>query len=118
MNTTAVILRKWTGRIRTAHEKEYVNYIAGTGLEDYGQTPGNLGFQMLVRELGNGESEVTTLSWWTSMEAIRAFAGDQPELARYYPEDDKYLLQRPRHVEHHNVVASQVQIPLVRASAG
>ena len=63
MNTTAVILRKWTGRIRTDHEKEYVNYIAGTGLEDYGQTPSNLGFQMLLRELGSGESEVTTLSW-------------------------------------------------------
>ena len=50
---------------------------------------------MLLRELGNGESEVTTLSWWTSMDAIRALAGATPELARYYPEDDRYLLHRP-----------------------
>ena len=34
----------------------------------------NLGFEMLLRDLGNGESEVTTLSWWASMDAIRAFA--------------------------------------------
>ena len=114
MTTISVTLRRWTGRIRTVQEAEYVDYIAGTGLEDYGQTAGNLGFEMLLRDLGNGETEVTTLSWWTSMDAIRAFAGAEPELARYYPEDDKYLLHRPLHVEHHRVVASQVQIPLVR----
>lgn len=111
-----VILRKWTGRIRTAQEQEYVAYIAGTGLEDYARTPGNLGFEMLLRNLGNGESEVTTLSWWTSMDSIRAFAGNTPELARYYPEDDQYLLQRPLHVEHHRIVASDLRVPKVTVS--
>jgi len=118
MNSTSVILRKWTGRIHTAKEKEYVDYIARTGLEDYARTPGNLGFEMLLRELGNGETEVTTLSWWPSMEAIRAFAGATPELARYYPEDDRYLLQRPLHVEHHRVVASELRVPGVDPSQG
>src|SRR6185503_14252303 len=92
MTSPSVILRKWTGRIRTPQQDEYVAYIAGTGLEDYAKTPGNLGFQMLLRELGNGETEVTTISWWESMDAIRAFAGATPELARYYPEDDRYLV--------------------------
>lgn len=113
MPSTTVIYRKWTGRIRTAHEKEYVDYIVRTGLQDYASTPGNLGFEMLLRELGNGESEVTTLSWWTSMGSIRAFAGATPELARYYPEDDRYLVHRPFHVEHHRVVASDLRIPKV-----
>jgi hypothetical protein len=36
---------------------------------------------------------------------IRAFAGEDPELARYYPEDDRYLVQRSTHVEHHRVLA-------------
>jgi heme-degrading monooxygenase HmoA len=110
------ILRKWTGRIRTAQAREYVEYIAGTGLDDYARTPGNLGFEMLVRELGNGETEVTTLSWWSSMESIRGFAGNTPELARYYPEDDRYLLHRPLHVEHHVIVASDVRVPQVTVS--
>ena len=107
------LLRRWTGRIRTSQQREYVEYIAATGLDDYARTPGNLGFEMLLRDLGNGETEVTTLSWWTSMEAIRAFAGTTPDLARYYPEDDRYLLQRPLHVEHHRVVASDVRVPKV-----
>jgi heme-degrading monooxygenase HmoA len=113
MTTTSVILRKWTGRIRTAHASEYVDYIVGTGLEDYGKTPGNLGYEMLLRDLGNGETEVSTISWWESMASIRAFAGDEPELARYYPEDDKYLLHRPLHVEHHRVIASDLSVPKV-----
>jgi hypothetical protein len=39
------------------------------------------------------------------MDAIRAFAGEQVEIARYYPEDDRFLLEKPEHVEHHHVVA-------------
>jgi heme-degrading monooxygenase HmoA len=113
MTPSSVILRKWTGRIRTTEEREYVSYIAGTGLKDYAKTSGNLGFEMLLRDLGNGETEVTTLSWWTSMDAIRAFAGATPELARYYPQDDKYLVHRPLHVEHHRVVASELRVPSV-----
>jgi heme-degrading monooxygenase HmoA len=101
---TDLILRKWTGVIRTADEDEYVAYIAATGTADYAGTAGNRGFQMLLRALGDGRSEVTTLSWWESLDAIRAFAGEDIEVARYYPEDDRFLLDRPRHVEHHRVV--------------
>ena len=101
----ALILRKWTGVIRTADEAAYVAYIDATGSADYAATPGNRGFQMLLRALGDGRSEVTTLSWWESLDAIRGFAGDDVDIARYYPEDDRFLLERPRHVEHHRVVS-------------
>ncbi|WP_442583086.1 hypothetical protein ACSBOB_14485 [Mesorhizobium sp. ASY16-5R] len=85
MSGETKILRKWTGVDRTADEQVYVDYIKATGLEDYKSTPGNLGFQMVLRARGDGTSEVTTLSWWTSLEAIKAFAGDDPEVARHYP---------------------------------
>jgi len=105
MDEKQVILRRWVGRIRTADEAEYVAYVKRTGADDYAETPGNLGFQIVTRDRGDGTTDVTTLSWWTSMEAVRAFAGDDPELARYYPEDDRYLVQRSTHVEHHRVLA-------------
>ena len=38
-----------------------------------------------------------------SMEAVKAFAGDQPEVARFYPEDDDFLVDRELTVEHHEV---------------
>ena len=106
MPQDVVILRRWVGRIRRQDEAEYTAYIERTGCVDYVSTPGNLGFQMLMRDLGDGESEVTTLSWWRSMDHIVGFAGEAPELARYYPEDDRFLLSRPERVEHYRVVAS------------
>lgn len=100
-----MILRRWRGVIRTAERDAYRDYIAATGGSDYTATPGNLGFQMLFRDLGDGTTEVTTLSWWRSLDDIRGFAGADISIARYYPEDDAYLLERPMRVEHHDVVA-------------
>lgn len=105
-----IILRRWSARIRTADEADYVAYIVRTGADDYETTDGNLGHQILVRALGDGTSEITTLSWWRDMEAVRGFAGDEPERAVYYPEDDRFLLDRPDFVEHHRVVESDVQL--------
>lgn len=94
------ILRVWRGVIRTAQSKEYVDYIKHTGLEDYRSTPGNKGAAIAVRDLDEERTEVVTLSWWESFDVIRAFAGEDIELARYYPMDDQYLLERPRTVQH------------------
>jgi heme-degrading monooxygenase HmoA len=121
MTKSNVILRKWTGRIRSADQEEYGTYVAGTGADDYSHTPGNLGFQILMRPLGDGTSEVITLSWWESMNAVQRFAGDKPEVARYYPDDDRFLLERPILVEHYHVIASSVTLsipPAVSAPLG
>lgn len=95
------ILREWRAEIRRAQSDEYVNYIRSTGLRDYRQTAGNLGALISVREIDSERTEVVTLSLWSSWEAIRAFAGDPPDQARYYPKDDEYLLTRPKTVKHY-----------------
>ena len=41
------------------------------------------------------------------MDAIRAFAGDDVEIARYYPRDKQFLVEMPLRVEHHEVVAGE-----------
>jgi heme-degrading monooxygenase HmoA len=121
MTKSNVILRKWTGRIRSADQEEYGTYVARTGADDYSHTPGNLGFQILMRPLGDGTSEVITLSWWESMNAVQRFAGDKPEFARYYPDDDRFLLDRPILVEHYQVIASCITLsipPAISAPSG
>lgn len=40
---------------------------------------------------------------WDSMEAIKKFAGENPELAKYYPEDDYYLIEKEKYCEHYRV---------------
>ena len=93
----------WRGWVNTDRASEYVDYIARTGLAGYRQTPGNLGAEMWTRDLGDGRTEVTTLSWWESVDDIRGFAGDQIDRAVFYPEDDEYLIDRETKVTHHQV---------------
>lgn len=103
-----MIFRKWSGRIRTADAQTYVQYIRDTGAAHYAETEGNFGYQILLRDLGDGSSEVSTLSWWRDLDAVRRFAGDDYARAMYYPEDDQYLLERPEFVEHHEVLDSDL----------
>lgn len=103
-----MIFRKWSARIRTAQADDYVGYIEETGGRHYAETEGNLGYQILLRDLGDGSSEVSTISWWADLDAVRRFAGDDYGVARYYPEDDRYLLDRPEFVEHHEVRSSDL----------
>jgi hypothetical protein len=98
-----VIARMWRGWVRTEVAGEYAEIVERTGMAGYRQTPGNLAAQLVTRDLGDGRTEIITLSWWTDLEHIRAFAGDQIDVARYYPEDDAYLLDRETHVAHYEV---------------
>ena len=103
-----VVMRRWRSRIRTGDRAAYAAYINATCGADYTATPGNLGFQMLMRDLNDGSTEVTTLSWWRSTAAIKAFAGSDISRARYYPEDDRFLLEKPDTVDHYDIVAGDL----------
>ena len=95
------VLREWRAEIRRALKDEYVEYVIATGLASYRRTPGNLGASVAVRDLDPARSEIVTLSWWTDAEAIKAFAGADIARARYFPQDDRFLLTRPEHVQHY-----------------
>ena len=98
-----MIARMWRGWVGTDHAAEYVDYVTRTGLAGYRETPGNQGAQMWARDLGDGRTEVTTVSWWESIDHIRGFAGDDIGRAVFYPEDDAYLIDRETTVTHHEV---------------
>lgn len=97
-----MIGRVWRGRIRAGDVAEYRRYISGTGLADYRSTPGNRGAYMLTRTDGEF-AEVITVSFWDDLDSIRAFAGDDVTRARYYPEDERFLLDFPERVLHYDV---------------
>jgi heme-degrading monooxygenase HmoA len=97
------ILREWRAEIRRPLKAAYVDYVRETGIAEYRRTRGNLGASVAARDLDDARSEIVTLSWWDSLDAIRAFAGDPLDQARYFPEDDKYLLTRPDRVVHYDL---------------
>jgi heme-degrading monooxygenase HmoA len=73
-------------------------------VKEYAETPGNRGVYLLRRD-AEGLARFTIVSLWESMDAVKAFAGEDPERAVYYPEDDDYLVDREDTVEHHEVVS-------------
>ena len=99
----ATVARIWRGVIRTEDRDAYNAYLADTGIKEYRQTPGNQGARILTRDLGDGRTEIMTLSFWSSLDSIRAFAGDDISVAVFYPEDDRYLLERDLTVTHYEV---------------
>ena len=54
---------------------------------------------MLRRTLGD-QTEFITLSFWDSLDAVRAFAGDDYERAVYYPADTAFLPELLVTIEH------------------
>lgn len=98
-----MIARIWRGWTRPEDAEAYVRYMEETGAPDSLGTPGNRGFSVLHRPDGDRE-EFLTVSLWDSLESIRAFAGDDLERAVFYPEDDRYLIERELTVSHFDYV--------------
>jgi heme-degrading monooxygenase HmoA len=99
-----MIARIWKGAVRREDADAYAEYIRDTGFADYARTAGNRGAWMLRRDRDD-RTEFITFSLWESVEAIRAFAGDDIDAAVYYPEDDRYLVERDDTVSHYDVAA-------------
>jgi len=74
-------------------------------MAEYRRTPGNQGAHMLTRDLDDGRTEIVTLSFWNSREVIRGFAGEDITRAVFYPEDDRFLVDREETVTHYEVHA-------------
>ena len=98
-----MIARIWRGAVRAEDGDAYAAYIRDTGFTEYAQTPGNRGAWMLRRDEGD-RTEFITYSLWESYDAIRGFAGDDIEAAVYYPEDERYLIERDATVRHYAIV--------------
>jgi heme-degrading monooxygenase HmoA len=98
-----MIARIWRGAVRSEDRTKYIAYLEETGIPGYTQVPGNAGAWTLSRDLGDGRTEIVTLSFWESEDAIAGFAGDPIDRAVFYPEDDRYLIERDLTVTHYRV---------------
>jgi heme-degrading monooxygenase HmoA len=95
-----MIARIWRGWVRASQVQDYVDYVTRTGLAAYERTPGNLGAEIWARDVGDARYEVTTVSWWESLNDVRGFAGDDIDRAVFYAEDETYLIAKDDTVTH------------------
>jgi heme-degrading monooxygenase HmoA len=105
-----MIVRLWRGRVAASRAAEYRVYQEEVGPPNYRTVPGIRRIYMLGRDLGE-HYEIAMLTFWESLQAIRAFAGDPVDKARYYDRDFDFLIDPPDKVEHFEVVESAALSP-------
>jgi heme-degrading monooxygenase HmoA len=101
-----MIVRMWHGRVLTSQSEAYAEFLRQRAIPDYRSVQGNLSVDILQRR----EEAIThfiTLTYWESLDSIKAFAGPEAEQAKYYPEDKDFLLEYEPTVVHYEIVGRE-----------
>lgn len=102
-----MIARLWFGSTRAEDADAYVDYLERTGVATHRATPGNRG-SLVLRRRRDERAEFLVLSLWESEEAIAAFAGEEIGRAVYFPEDERFLIERRDEIDHYEIVAGEI----------
>lgn len=100
------IARIWHGAVPIGKSDSYLHLMRTVALDDYRTIPGNRGAFVLHR-ISDDVAHFSMLTFWDSRDAIRAFAGDDIEIAKYYDFDLEYLIEMEPTVLHYEVFESQ-----------
>ncbi len=95
-----MIARIWRGATLAEHADEYAAYLEETGMRGARELPGARGTLVLWRARA-GYAEFETILLFDSLDDIKAFAGDDLDLAVFFEADDKYLVERDLEVRHY-----------------
>jgi len=88
-----MIARRWHGRVVNALAEEYLALMRNVALPDYRGTPGNRDAWCLSR-IDGAVTHIEMLTFWDDIDAIKRFAGEDYETAKYYDFDDSFLLEK------------------------
>ncbi len=99
-----MIARIWKGRTKVDDYEEYSEFLKRVAIPDYKNTDGFKGLTFL-RNKKNNVANFTLITFWENLEIIKNFAGEDFEKAKYYPEDQEYLLDFEEKVTHYEVFA-------------
>jgi len=99
---SGVVARMWHGRVPDARAEEYYAYLKSAGIARLEEIPGNLGADVLTRSR-DGVTEFIVISYWRSLDDIKAYAGADIEKAHSLPRDAEFLIEPEANVRHFTV---------------
>ncbi len=89
------IMRLWHGKVVIEKADEYEKFMISRAAPDYGSVDGLLKLYFQRRN-ENNIAHFLLVTIWDSLDSIMKFAGTEPEIAKYYPEDDYFLLEKEK----------------------
>ena len=96
------IARVWHGRVPTACARAYARYLS-EAIRVFPTIAGNEGYEMF-RETVGSETHFMVVSYWSSREAIMAFAGKDIRRVHPLPRDAQFLIQPERMLLNYDIV--------------
>jgi heme-degrading monooxygenase HmoA len=96
------VARMWHGRVPDARAAEYEDYLRREGITRIEAIPGNLGADLFTRSR-DGVTEFIVISYWRSLDDIKAYAGADIEKTHNLPRDPEFLLELEPNVRHFTV---------------
>ena len=93
----------WHGRVPSSKAQAYREFLKARAIPDYQSVEGNISVHILERSEGT-ITHFITLTFWKDLDAVKAFAGEDVEAAKYYPEDRDFLLEFEPNVMHYELV--------------
>jgi len=100
-----MIERVWSGRMPRENALKYTEYFRRVVAPELNAVPGYRGARLLEREVDDGV-EIVVVTTWQSLDAIRAFAGDELDRAVVHDEAAALFSDYDRKARHFGVVAS------------
>ncbi len=88
-----MIVRLWHGRTNISKADEYTEFMKERAAPDYGSIDG-LKKLYFLRRIDGDAAHFLLVTLWDSMASVKKFAGEHPEIAKYYPEDDSFLIEK------------------------
>ena len=85
-------IREWKCRCPIDTADDFIHYLDQTGVSDTQSIEGCTGHKVMCRSL-NGEMEIMLNTYWQSLDAMKAYAGDDIYKAVLYPDDYKYRIE-------------------------
>ena|SRR5271166_1711159 len=95
-----MIARMWHGAAPIAKGEEYLQRMRNVALPDYRSISGNRGAFCLYRVEGD-VAHFEMLTFWDDVEAIKRFAGEDFQRAKYYEFDRSFLIELEPNVRHY-----------------
>lgn len=95
----ARIARMWHGRVPDAKAAEYYDYLNRDGIARIEKIPGNLGADVMTSSY-DGITEFLVISYWYSLDDIKAYAGADIEKVHNLPRDAEFLIEPETKVRH------------------